>query len=114
MKGVIFIAFNKMVEDHVGIDTWERLLNEVIPKSDSIYTSVESNLIVSCLIWWRPHQKLLTTLCMHINEPIMENKNYRAAYERQKLARSWEENQPKIFIESCMNRINLWKIVMKK
>jgi hypothetical protein len=41
MKGVVFIAFNQMVEDHVGIDTWERLLNEVMPKSDGIYTSVE-------------------------------------------------------------------------
>lgn len=42
MKGVVFIAFNQMVEDQVGIDTWERLLNEVMPESDGIYTSVEN------------------------------------------------------------------------
>lgn len=41
MKGVVFIAFNQMVEDQVGIDTWERLLKEVMPKSEGIYTSVE-------------------------------------------------------------------------
>ncbi len=41
MKGAVFIAFNQMVEDQVGIDTWERLLAEVIPESGGIYTSVE-------------------------------------------------------------------------
>ncbi len=41
MKGAVFIAFNQMVEDQVGIDIWERLLVEVTPESGGIYTSVE-------------------------------------------------------------------------
>jgi predicted hydrocarbon binding protein len=41
MKGVVFIAFNQMVEDQLGIDVWERLLNDVIPESGGVYTSVE-------------------------------------------------------------------------
>ncbi len=41
MKGAVFIAFNEMVEEQIGIDTWERLLNEVNPESEGIYTSVE-------------------------------------------------------------------------
>ncbi len=41
MKGAIFIAFNQMVEDVVGIRAWEQLLQEVAPASGGIYTSVE-------------------------------------------------------------------------
>jgi len=42
MKGVVFIAFNQMVEDQSGIDTWERLLETVTPLSGGVYTSVEN------------------------------------------------------------------------
>ena len=42
MKGAIFIAFNEMIENTAGIDTWEQLLQRVEPKSGGIYTSVES------------------------------------------------------------------------
>ncbi|MGH1441706.1 MAG: heme NO-binding domain-containing protein [Cellvibrionaceae bacterium] len=40
MKGDVFVAFNQMVEEQMGIDCWEALLDEVQPKSGGIYTSV--------------------------------------------------------------------------
>ena len=40
MKGIVFIAFNQMIEDNIGIDMWERLLAESRPDSEGIYTSV--------------------------------------------------------------------------
>ena len=42
MKGAVFIAFNQMVEEQIGIDVWERMLAEVAPPSGGIYTSVEA------------------------------------------------------------------------
>lgn len=42
MKGEIFIAFNQMVEDQIGIDCWEQLLAKVKPLSGGVYTSVEA------------------------------------------------------------------------
>lgn len=42
MKGEVFIAFNQMVEDNIGIDSWELLLEKVQPESKGIYTSVEA------------------------------------------------------------------------
>ncbi|MGH1486854.1 MAG: heme NO-binding domain-containing protein [Cellvibrionaceae bacterium] len=41
MKGAVFIAFNQMVEEQVGVDVWERLLDEVNPASGGIYISIE-------------------------------------------------------------------------
>lgn len=41
MKGVVFIAFNQMVEDQVGIDVWEKILAQVMPETEGIYTSIE-------------------------------------------------------------------------
>lgn len=41
MKGVIFTTFNDMVEQQVGMDVWEQILDTVNPESQGIYTSVE-------------------------------------------------------------------------
>jgi predicted hydrocarbon binding protein len=41
MKGVIFTAFNDMVEQKVGLAMWEDLLATVNPESGGVYTSVE-------------------------------------------------------------------------
>lgn len=41
MKGIIFTAFNDMVEQKVGLAVWEDLLSSVNPESGGIYTSVE-------------------------------------------------------------------------
>jgi len=41
MKGAVFIAFNQMIEDVMGIDQWEQLLHDVQPGSDGVYISVE-------------------------------------------------------------------------
>lgn len=40
MKGDVFIAFNQMVEEQMGIACWEALLNDVKPSSGGVYTSV--------------------------------------------------------------------------
>lgn len=42
MKGIIFTTFNDMVENEVGIDTWDAILESVNPESKGIYTSVEN------------------------------------------------------------------------
>lgn len=42
MKGEVFLAFNQMVEDQLGIDCWEDLLVKVNPESQGIYTSLEA------------------------------------------------------------------------
>lgn len=42
MKGEVFLAFNQMVEDQIGIACWETLLEKVEPDSQGIYTSVEA------------------------------------------------------------------------
>lgn len=41
MKGIVFIAFNQMVEDQVGMDVWEKILSDVMPETEGIYTSIE-------------------------------------------------------------------------
>lgn len=41
MKGIVFTTFNEMVEEKVGIDVWERILETVSPESEGIYTAVE-------------------------------------------------------------------------
>ncbi|ODS23397.1 hypothetical protein AB835_08915 [Candidatus Endobugula sertula] len=41
MKGAVFIAFNQMIEEQVGVAVWEQLLDEVNPESGGVYTSVE-------------------------------------------------------------------------
>jgi hypothetical protein len=41
MKGIIFTTFNDMVEQNIGIDIWEQILDSVNPKSGGVYTSVE-------------------------------------------------------------------------
>lgn len=41
MKGVIFTTFNDMVENEIGINTWDAILESVSPDSKGIYTSVE-------------------------------------------------------------------------
>ena len=41
MKGAVFIAFNQMIEEQAGVETWEKLLDEVNPESGGIYTSIE-------------------------------------------------------------------------
>ena len=41
MKGAVYIAFNEIVENDIGLDTWETLLQQVKPPSEGIYTSVE-------------------------------------------------------------------------
>lgn len=41
MKGIVFTTFNEMVENEIGIDMWEAILESVNPESQGIYTSVE-------------------------------------------------------------------------
>ena len=41
MKGAVYIAFNELVENEMGLDIWEALLQQVQPASQGIYTSVE-------------------------------------------------------------------------
>ncbi len=41
MKGIVFTAFNDMVEQKIGLGMWEELLESVNPSSGGIYTSVE-------------------------------------------------------------------------
>lgn len=41
MKGIVFTTFNDMVEQEIGIDVWENILDSVNPESQGIYTSVE-------------------------------------------------------------------------
>ncbi|MFK7865530.1 MAG: heme NO-binding domain-containing protein [Pseudohongiellaceae bacterium] len=41
MKGIVFTTFNDMVEQKIGIDMWESLLESVKPDSGGIYTSIE-------------------------------------------------------------------------
>ena len=41
MKGIVFTTFNDMVEEKVGIDVWERILETVNPDSEGIYNAVE-------------------------------------------------------------------------
>lgn len=41
MKGIVFTTFNEMVEQEIGIDMWESLLESVKPESGGIYTSIE-------------------------------------------------------------------------
>jgi len=41
MKGIVFTTFNDMVEQEIGIDVWEKILDSVNPESNGVYTSVE-------------------------------------------------------------------------
>lgn len=41
MKGVVFIAFNELVEEKMGIEVWEKLLAATNPVSGGVYISVE-------------------------------------------------------------------------
>ena len=41
MKGIVFTTFNDMVENEIGIETWDAILESVKPESEGIYTSVE-------------------------------------------------------------------------
>lgn len=41
MKGLVFTTFNDMVEQKIGIEMWESLLESVKPESGGIYTSIE-------------------------------------------------------------------------
>ncbi len=41
MKGIVFTTFNDMVEQEIGIDVWEQILDAVNPDSGGVYTSVE-------------------------------------------------------------------------
>lgn len=41
MKGIVFTTFNDMVEQEIGIEVWEKILDTVKPESAGIYTSVE-------------------------------------------------------------------------
>ena len=41
MKGIVFTTFNEMVEEKIGIEVWEKILETVNPESEGIYTAVE-------------------------------------------------------------------------
>lgn len=41
MKGIVFTTFNDMVEQKIGIDVWDAVLEAVNPESQGIYTAVE-------------------------------------------------------------------------
>ena len=41
MKGIIFTTFNDMVEQQVGIEVWDQILDSVNPDSGGVYTAVE-------------------------------------------------------------------------
>lgn len=40
MKGIVFTTFNDMVEEQVGINCWEEILESIKPEPRSVYTSV--------------------------------------------------------------------------
>jgi hypothetical protein len=42
MKGIIFTEFSQLVEESWGLETWERLLDEVNPPSGGAYTSADT------------------------------------------------------------------------
>lgn len=42
MKGIIFTEFNQLVEETWGLETWEKLLDEVNPPSGGAYTSADT------------------------------------------------------------------------
>jgi len=65
MKGIVFTTFNDMVENKVGIDVWESILDAVKPESKGIYTSVEDF----------PDEELIamvTELSVLTNTPVYE------------------------------------------
>jgi len=39
MKGIIFVTFNKLVEEKFGLDVWDDLLGRVDPQSEGVYVS---------------------------------------------------------------------------
>ncbi|MBX7148934.1 heme NO-binding domain-containing protein [bacterium] len=39
MKGIIFTVFNKLVEEKFGLETWDKLILAVKPKSKGAYTT---------------------------------------------------------------------------
>ncbi len=41
MKGAVFIALNEFIEEQYGIELWEKLLDDVKPKCEGIFTSTE-------------------------------------------------------------------------
>lgn len=41
MKGAVYIALNQMIEEHLGMTTWEEVLDTVNPASEGAYTSIE-------------------------------------------------------------------------
>lgn len=41
MKGSIFIALSELIESEHGIEVWDAILDEVKPKCNGIYTSIE-------------------------------------------------------------------------
>ncbi len=41
MKGIVFTTFNDMIEQKIGIEMWEDLLEQVKSESQGIYTAVE-------------------------------------------------------------------------
>ncbi len=41
MKGIVFTTFNDMIEQEIGIEVWEQILDSVNPDSQGVYTSVE-------------------------------------------------------------------------
>lgn len=42
MKGIVYQALNKFVEDNLGAEAWEETLITVAPKSEGVYTAVSS------------------------------------------------------------------------
>lgn len=42
MKGVVFTILNDMVEEKLGLDVWDAVLNEVKPESGGVYISGET------------------------------------------------------------------------
>ncbi|MEC7189135.1 MAG: heme NO-binding domain-containing protein [Pseudomonadota bacterium] len=41
MKGIVFTTFNDMIEEKIGIEVWDRILDTVNPESGGVYTAVE-------------------------------------------------------------------------
>jgi predicted hydrocarbon binding protein len=42
MKGIIFTLFNQLVEEKIGFSTWNKMLDNVKPVSEGIYTSADT------------------------------------------------------------------------
>lgn len=92
MKGVVFNAFNTLVEELYGLEMWDTLISETKPQSAGAYTSVgtyeDSELINYVVLLAQktnvPISDLIKTFGIHLQHTLLksyphfaENKNFK-------------------------------------